>query len=109
VQASGTVAAGGSAMASDLGSITRSDGTKQVTYNGHPLYYYSGDSGPGQANGQGNDGFGAKWWLVDPSGSDVTATVTSFTAGSSGGGNTSPSAPAPSPSTSSSKAGGTWS
>jgi predicted lipoprotein with Yx(FWY)xxD motif len=111
VPASGTVTAGGSAQASDLGTITRSDGTKQVTYDGHPLYYYSGDSGAGQASGQGSDSFGAKWWLVDPSGSDVTATVSSFTAGSSGGGNTSPSptAPSPSPSSSSSKAGGTWS
>ena len=76
----GTVTASGSASASDLGTITRSDGTKQVTYNGHPLYYYAGDSGAGMASGQGSDSFGAKWWLVSPSGSDVTASVTSFTA-----------------------------
>jgi hypothetical protein len=69
-------------MASDLGTSTRSDGTKQVTYDGHPLYYFAGDSGPGMASGQGSDNFGAKWWLVAPSGSDVTAAVTSFTAGS---------------------------
>ena len=107
VTATGSVTAGGSAVASDLSTITRSDGTKQVTYDGHPLYYYVGDSGPGQATGQGSDNFGAKWWLVAPSGSDVTASVTSFTAGSSGGG----SAPSPSPSQSSSKssAGGGWS
>jgi Secreted repeat of unknown function len=89
------VTASGSAVASDLGTITRSDGSKQVTYDGHPLYYFSGDSGAGTASGQGSDGFGAKWWLVSPSGSDVTASVSSFTAG--GG-----SAPAPS----SSSAGG---
>ena len=53
----------------DLGTITRSDGTKQVTYNGHPLYYFVGDSGPGQTTGQGSDNFGAKWWLVAPAGS----------------------------------------
>ena len=76
--------ASGSAKASDLGTITRSDGTKQVTYNGHPLYYYAGDSGSGTASGQGSDSFGAKWWLVSPSGSDVTASVTSFTAGGGG-------------------------
>ena len=107
VTATGSVTAGGSAVASDLGTITRSDGTKQVTYDGHPLYYFSGDSGAGTATGQGSDGFGAKWWLVSPSGSDVTASVTSFTPGSSGGG----SAPSPSPSQSSSKssAGGGWS
>ena len=83
VTATGTVTAAGSAKASDLGTITRSDGTKQVTYDGHPLYYFSGDSGPGTASGQGSDGFGAKWWLVAPSGSDVTASVTSFTASGS--------------------------
>jgi len=107
VTTTGSVTAGGSAVASDLGTITRSDGSKQVTYDGHPLYYFAGDSGAGTAAGQGSDGFGAKWWLVAPSGSDVTATVTSFTAGSSGGG----SAPSPSPSQSSSKssAGGGWS
>jgi hypothetical protein len=84
VTATGTVTASGSAKASDLGTITRSDGTKQVTYDGHPLYYFEGDSGPGTASGQGSDGFGAKWWLVSPSGSDVTASVTSFTASGSG-------------------------
>jgi len=81
VTATGSVTASGSAKASDLGTITRSDGTKQVTYDGHPLYYFSGDSGPGTASGQGSDGFGAKWWLVAPTGSDVTAAVSSFTPG----------------------------
>ncbi len=75
----GTATAVGSAKASDLGTITRSDGTKQVTYDGHPLYYFVGDSGPGTATGQGSDNFGAKWWLVSPTGSDVTASVGSFT------------------------------
>ena len=79
VQASGAVTAAGSVKSSDLGTITQSDGTKQVTYDGHPLYYFAGDSGAGQANGQGSDNFGAKWWLVAPSGADVTASVTSFT------------------------------
>jgi predicted lipoprotein with Yx(FWY)xxD motif len=108
VTTTGSVTAGGSAVASDLGTITRSDGSKQVTYDGHPLYYFAGDSGAGTATGQGSDGFGAKWWLVSPSGSDVTATVTSFTAGSSGGGSA-PSSPASSPSASKSSAGGGWS
>jgi predicted lipoprotein with Yx(FWY)xxD motif len=89
VQASGTVTAAGSAKSSDLGTITRSDGTKQVTYDGHPLYYFAGDSGAGQASGQGSDSFGAKWWLVAPSGADVTASVSSFTP--SGGGTSSSS------------------
>ena len=109
VPATGTVTAGGSAVASDLGTITRSDGTKQVTYDGHPLYYFSGDSGAGTATGQGSDGFGAKWWLVSPSGAGVTASVSSFTASSSSGSGTSSSpasSPSPSPSTSKSSAAG---
>ena len=98
VTASGNVTASGGAKASDLGTITRSDGSKQVTYDGHPLYYFAGDSGPGQATGQGSDGFGAKWWLVAPSGAQVTAAQTSFT----------PNAPA-SPAPAKSSAGGGWS
>src|SRR6202041_1762607 len=72
VPATGKVTAVGGAVSSDLGTITRSDGTKQVTYDGHPLYYFAGDSGPGQANGQGSDSFGAKWWLVAPAGTKIT-------------------------------------
>ncbi len=104
VTATAAVTAGGSAVASDLGTITRSDGTKQVTYDKHPLYYFAGDSGPGQASGQGSDGFGAKWWLVSPSGADVTSSVSSFTLASSSGGSS--PAPSPSASTSSSSSGG---
>ncbi|HUN36283.1 MAG TPA: hypothetical protein VMU95_30170 [Trebonia sp.] len=98
VIASGTVTAAGSVKASELATITRSDGTKQVAYDGHPLYYFSGDSGPGMANGQGSDGFGAKWWLVAPTGTDVTAAITSFSLTGAGAGTGSmPAAPANSP------------
>jgi predicted lipoprotein with Yx(FWY)xxD motif len=76
VVATGQPTAAGGAQASDLGTITRSDGTKQVTYDGHPLYYFEGDTGPGMDKGQGLDGFGAKWWLVAPSGSSITTAVT---------------------------------
>ena len=107
VPAAGTVTATGGAQASDLGTLTRSDGTKEVTYKGHPLYYFVGDSAPGQAHGQGSDSFGAKWWLVSPSGDDIETSVSSFTPGSSGSGS---SAPATTPSASTSKsAGGGWS
>jgi predicted lipoprotein with Yx(FWY)xxD motif len=87
VTTTGTPTASGSAQSSNLGTITRSDGTKQVTYDGHPLYYFAGDTGAGTDKGQGIDGFGAKWWLVAPSGSSITAAVTL-----SGGSGTSPSA-----------------
>ncbi|HEV3379515.1 MAG TPA: hypothetical protein VG142_00780 [Trebonia sp.] len=88
VTASGGVTASGAAVAADLGTITRSDGTKQVTYDGHPLYYYSGDTAPGQVNGQGIDGFGAKWWLVTSSGAAITSAASgspSSSSSSSGG------------------------
>ena len=108
VTTTGTATTSGSAKASDLGTITRTDGTKQVTYDGHPLYYFVGDSGPGMATGQGSDNFGAKWWLVAPAGTDVTGTVSSFTASTaSGSGGSAPAAPAVAPSSKS--AGGGWS
>jgi predicted lipoprotein with Yx(FWY)xxD motif len=70
-QSSGTPKAGGGVKASLLGTIQRSDGTTQVTYNHHPLYYYSGDSGAGQQNGQGLNAFGATWFVVAPAGGKV--------------------------------------
>jgi predicted lipoprotein with Yx(FWY)xxD motif len=73
--ANGSVSATGDAASSDLATITRSDGTKQVTYAGHPLYYFAGDSGAGQTNGQGINGFGARWWLVAPSGQKITTST----------------------------------
>ena len=64
--------AGSGATAADLGEIARSDGSEQVTYNGHPLYYFASDSGTTQYNGEGKNGFGALWWLVSPTGSPIT-------------------------------------
>jgi predicted lipoprotein with Yx(FWY)xxD motif len=64
--------ASGSAKSSLLGTTKRSDGTLEVTYAGHPLYYYAGDSQPGQTNGQGSDGFGADWWVVGANGKAIT-------------------------------------
>jgi predicted lipoprotein with Yx(FWY)xxD motif len=64
--------AGNGVKASMLGTIHRSDGGTQVTYNHHPLYYYSGDSGAGQQNGQAINAFGAAWYVVTPSGGAVT-------------------------------------
>lgn len=88
VTTSGAPHAGGSVSSSGLGTITRSDGTKQVTYHGHPLYYYAGDTGAGTTTGQGSDQFGAKWWLVSTSGNAITggSSSGSSTSSSSGGG-----------------------
>jgi predicted lipoprotein with Yx(FWY)xxD motif len=101
VPATGMLTAGGGAKATDLGTITRSDGTKQATYDGHPLYYFVGDSGPGQTAGQGSDNFGAKWWLVAPSGAEITVADTASAAGAQA-----PSAPS---TPAGSNAGGGWS
>ena len=47
--------------AAKLGTSKRTDGQIQVTYNGHPLYYYIADTQPGQTTGQGLNQFGAGW------------------------------------------------
>ena len=103
VPATGTLTATGGAKASDLGTITRSDGTKQVTYDGHPLYYFVGDSAAGQTNGQGSDNFGAKWWLVASSGAKITASSDIAAAAPANA-----PAPAASATPGSSNAGGGW-
>lgn len=66
--------AGGSAKAADIGTITRPDGVKQVTYNGHPLYYYARDGDSGDAYGQGVKAFGDDWYVLAPSGKRVDTT-----------------------------------
>ena len=67
----GTPKAGGMAKSSLLGTTTRADGSREVTYAGHPLYYFAGDSGSGQTNGQGSDSFGSPWWVVSPAGKAI--------------------------------------
>lgn len=55
-----------------LGTLTREDGSMQVTYNGWPLYFYVGDTAAGDTAGQGINGFGGLWWLIAPSGESIT-------------------------------------
>jgi predicted lipoprotein with Yx(FWY)xxD motif len=71
VTTTGEPKSGGGAMAAHLGTIMRSDGIKQVTYNGHPLYFFARDGDKSDAYGQGIKGFGASWYVVSPSGSKV--------------------------------------
>jgi len=61
---------GGDVDASLLGTSARDDGTMQVTYNGHPLYFFSGDQAPGDTNGQG---IGDVWFVVSPAGEPIKA------------------------------------
>jgi predicted lipoprotein with Yx(FWY)xxD motif len=82
----GTPKAGSGLDASLLGTTKRADGSTQVTYDGHPLYTYSGDPAPGDTNGQGQNTFGALWWVVAPSGKVVMTAAQPSSTGSSGGG-----------------------
>src|SRR4051812_14529872 len=83
LRASGKPTVGGGAKASLIGTIPRSDGQPQVTYNGHPLYGYQGDSKPGDTTGQGSTGFGAPWYVLSASGQAIT-TAPSSSGGSNG-------------------------
>jgi predicted lipoprotein with Yx(FWY)xxD motif len=67
----GTPTVGGSAVAADLGTTTRSDGTKQVTYKGHPIYFYVKDGDSGDTYGEGVNSFGADWYVLAPSGNKI--------------------------------------
>lgn len=62
----------GIGVTATLGTITRTDGTYQVTVNRMPLYYFSGDKAAGDINGQGLNGFGALWYVISPSGDQIT-------------------------------------
>jgi predicted lipoprotein with Yx(FWY)xxD motif len=86
---SGTPKAGSGVTASMLGTIKRSDGSTQVTYHKHPLYYFQGDSGAGQHNGQGVDAFGAKWYAVTPAGGAVIGGADATSANGGGYGSSS--------------------
>jgi predicted lipoprotein with Yx(FWY)xxD motif len=62
-----------------VGTTRRSNGTRQVTYNRHPLYTYSLDKRAGQTKGEGNSLFGAKWWAVSAKGTAVVRASTTPT------------------------------
>jgi predicted lipoprotein with Yx(FWY)xxD motif len=70
----GAPQAGSGVTADMLSTVARADGTKQVTYNKHPLYLFGGDKAAGDTTGQGVNAFGALWWLVTPTGNAITTT-----------------------------------
>lgn len=69
--------AGSGVKSSLLGTTKRADGSEQVTYNGHPLYTFQGDTASGQTNGQGSHGFGALWFVLSPTGAQITSSAPS--------------------------------
>jgi predicted lipoprotein with Yx(FWY)xxD motif len=91
LRANGTPTAGSGTKPSLVATSTRSDGGSQVTYNGHPVYRYSGDAKPGDTAGQGLTTYGGAWYALAPAGTPVSAKPsTSSSDGSSnyyGGGN----------------------
>ena len=71
VTTDGAPKAGGGTQAALLTTSKRSDGTTQVVYGGHPLYYFVKDRDAGDAYGQGIDGFGAEWYVLGSDGKKV--------------------------------------
>ena len=68
---SGKPVAGPGVKASLLGTTKRSDGKLEVTYGGHPLYYFVTDRKPGQTTGQGVNQFGGPWWVLSAAGKEI--------------------------------------
>jgi predicted lipoprotein with Yx(FWY)xxD motif len=83
--------ASGTNLTGTFGTIKRTNGTLQATYNGRPLYLFSGDKAAGQVNGNGVNTSGGLWYAETPSGAKLTAaqapapSSSSAAAGGSGG------------------------
>jgi predicted lipoprotein with Yx(FWY)xxD motif len=71
LRSSGKPVVRGGAKASLVGTIARSDGRPQATYNGHPLYRFVKDTKSGDTKGEGLTAFGGTWFAVSPAGSEV--------------------------------------
>jgi predicted lipoprotein with Yx(FWY)xxD motif len=88
-----TPAVAGGASPALIGTIPRSDGARQVTYDGHPLYTFVKDHKPGDINGQGLTAFGAGWFVVSPAGDQISSQPAAHGSGSA----SRPAAPAAPP------------
>jgi predicted lipoprotein with Yx(FWY)xxD motif len=71
VTTEGAPQVGEGASASKLGTTKRKDGTMQVTYAGHPLYTYTADQKPGEANGNDFSSYGAQWYALKGNGEEA--------------------------------------
>jgi predicted lipoprotein with Yx(FWY)xxD motif len=84
------IAVGPGVSKSKLKVITRSDGKKQLSYAGHPLYRYSGDTKKGQTNGEGINAFGGFWYAMDSKGKPNTGAQQQGAGTSTGSGSPNP-------------------
>jgi predicted lipoprotein with Yx(FWY)xxD motif len=84
--AAATPHAAGTVSPTMIAVSARSGGQQQVTYGGHPLYYFAGDSAAGQTNGQGLNAFGGHWWLVNTHGQAVKGSTSNSNNGGGYGG-----------------------
>jgi predicted lipoprotein with Yx(FWY)xxD motif len=91
LRANGKPTAGSGANASLLGTTARSDGARQVTYNGHPLYLFVKDTKAGDTNGQGVTAFGASWFALSSAGNQASGKSSKSGGGTSNPGSTSSS------------------
>jgi predicted lipoprotein with Yx(FWY)xxD motif len=82
VYGSSFTAAGGVSK-SLIGTTMRASGKSQLTYDGHPLYTFSGDSGPHMVSGEGVNGFGGYWYVISPSGKVIASSPSSGSYGGS--------------------------
>jgi predicted lipoprotein with Yx(FWY)xxD motif len=87
--------AAGVTLPQHFGSITRSGGEVQATYDGHPLYTYTADTSPGMTSGNGRSLSGALWWAMTPSGATLNATPAAAPTTTA----PAPTTPAPAPTT----------
>lgn len=71
LRTSGKPTEGNGANASLVGTTSRPDGKAQLTYNGHPLYLFSGDKEAGDTNGEGLNAFGGGWYALAPAGAEI--------------------------------------
>jgi predicted lipoprotein with Yx(FWY)xxD motif len=81
VRASGGASAGKGLTAGKLGTAQRPSGGRQITYNGHPLYTYTGDHKPGDTTGQGLTAFGGGWFALSPAGNQISGGASSSAPG----------------------------
>jgi predicted lipoprotein with Yx(FWY)xxD motif len=79
-------AAAGTSLTGKFGTITRSNGQVQATYDGHPLYTYAADTAPGQIKGNGLNASGGLWWAMSPSGAKLGAAAAASPSSSSSSG-----------------------